>query len=93
MCIVIIIQLSMILSSMNPKCLLWLYNKALIDQLVRSIRENIWTLAFRTDLTSFGPYFRTAVQIFPVWTSQLVNKSIYLSLSFSYGPHFIRSVL
>ena len=62
--IVIIIQLSIILSSINPKCWLRLYNKALIDQLVRSIPENIWTLAFRTDLTSFGPYFKTAVQIF-----------------------------
>ena len=38
--------------------------KALIDQLVRSLRGNTWTLAFRTDLTSFGPYFKTAVQIF-----------------------------
>ena len=43
---------------------LWLYNKALIDQLVRSIRENIRTLLFRTGLTSFGPYFKTAVEIF-----------------------------
>ena len=34
----------------------WLYNEALIDQLVRSIRENIRTSAFRTDLSfSFGP--------------------------------------
>ena len=33
----------------------WLYNEALIDQLVRSIRENIRTSAFRTELTSFGP--------------------------------------
>ena len=37
----------------------WLYNEALIDQLVRSIRENIRTLVFRIDLTSFGPYFKT----------------------------------
>ena len=44
---------------------LWLYNKAFIDQLVRSIRENIRTLiVFRTNLTSFGPYFKTAVRIF-----------------------------
>ena len=51
-------------------------NKALIDQLIRSIRENIQTLVFRTDLTPFSSYFKTAVRIFPVWTSQLVNKSI-----------------
>ena len=44
---------------------LWLYNKALIDQVVRSIREIIRTSAFRTDLTSFGPYFKTSVRIFP----------------------------
>ena len=31
---------------------------------VRSIRENIWTLVFRMDLTSFGPYFKSAVQSF-----------------------------
>ena len=31
---------------------LWLYNKALIDQLVRSIPENIRTSVFRTDRTS-----------------------------------------
>ena len=43
---------------------LWLYNKALIDQLVRSIQENIRTLVFRTNLTSFGPYFKTVVRIF-----------------------------
>ena len=43
---------------------LWLYNKALTDQLVRSIRENIWTSAFRTDLTSLGPYFKTSIRIF-----------------------------
>ena len=42
----------------------WLCNKALIDQLIRSIRENIRTLVFRTDLTSFCPYFKTAVRIF-----------------------------
>ena len=38
--------------------------KALIDQLLRSIRENIRTSAFRTDLISFGPYFKTLVRIF-----------------------------
>ena len=43
----------------------WLYDKALIDQLVRTIQENIRTLVFRTDLTSFGPYIQTAVRIFP----------------------------
>ena len=43
---------------------LWLYNKVLIDQLVRSVRENIWTLVFCMDLTSFDPYFKTAVHIF-----------------------------
>ena len=42
----------------------WLYNKALIDHLIRSIRENIRTLGFRTDLTSFCPYFKTTVRIF-----------------------------
>ena len=62
--IVIIIQLSIILSGMSPKCWLWLYNKSLIDQLVWSTRKNIWTLAFRTDLISFSPYLKTAVQIF-----------------------------
>ena len=41
-----------------------LYNEALNDQLVRSTRENIWTLVFRMDFTSFGPYFKIAVQIF-----------------------------
>ena len=44
--------------------LITVYNKALIDQLVRSIRENIGTSAFRTDLTSFGPNFKTSVRIF-----------------------------
>ena len=43
---------------------LWPYSEALIDQSVRSIRENIWTLVFCTDLISFGPYFKTVVQIF-----------------------------
>ena len=41
-----------------------LYNKALIDQLVRSIRENIPILVFVKDLPSFGPYFKTVVRIF-----------------------------
>ena len=49
-----------------------------MDQLVRSIRENFRTLGFRMDITSFGPYIQTAVRIFPVWTSQLVNKGILL---------------
>ena len=38
--------------------------KSLIDQLVRSIRENIRTSAFRKDLTSFGSYSKTSVLIF-----------------------------
>ena len=42
----------------------WLYSEALIDQSVQSIPENIRTLVSRTDLTSFGPYFKTAVLIF-----------------------------
>ena len=50
-----------------------LYNKALINQLVRSIRKNIRTLVVRKDLTSFGPLIKTASEYFPVWTSQLVN--------------------
>ena len=41
--IVIIIQLSIILSGVKPKCWLWLYNESFIDQLVRSIPENIWS--------------------------------------------------
>ena len=36
-------------------------NKAFIDQLVQSIRENVPTSAFRMDLTSSGPYFKTSV--------------------------------
>ena len=43
---------------------LWLNNNAVIDQLVRSIREGIRTLVFDMDLTSFGPYFKTVVRIF-----------------------------
>ena len=35
---------------------LWLYNKALIDQLVRSIRENIWTLVFRKNIFLHEPH-------------------------------------
>ena len=31
---------------------------------IEPIRENIRTSAFRTDLTSFGPYFKTSVRIF-----------------------------
>ena len=62
--------------------LLWLYDKALIDQLVWSIRENIQTSAFRTDLTETSLLsVRTSKlrsEYFPVWTSQLVNKSILL---------------
>ena len=37
---------------------LWLYNKALIDQLARSIRESIRTLVFCTDRT------KNAIRIF-----------------------------
>ena len=38
--------------------------KLLFDQLMWSILENIGTLVFRTDLTSFGPFFKTAVRVF-----------------------------
>ena len=59
-----------------------LYNIALIDQSVRSIRENIRTLVFRTDPASFGPYFKIAVPIFSRMyvTAQLVSKSIVSEL-------------
>ena len=46
------------LPGINHWCCLRLYNKALIDQLARSIREKFRTLVFRTDLTSFGPYIQ-----------------------------------
>ena len=49
-------------------------NKALNDQLVRSIQENIPTLVFRSVRTS-----KLRSEYFPVWTSQLVNKIIVLS--------------
>ena len=55
---------------------------SVIDQLVRSIRENVWTLVFRTDLTSFGTgTSKLRFKYFPVWTSQLVNKSIVLIIA------------
>ena len=38
---------------------------------------NIWTLVFRTDLTSVRTS-KLRSKYFPVWTSQLVNKSILL---------------
>ena len=84
---------------------LWLYNEALIDQLVGSIRENIQTLAFRTDLTSFGPYFKNSVrsskirsEYFPGWISQLVNKIIlwygnWYGLAFSQFDWFTYNTL
>ena len=59
---------------------LWLYNKALIDQLVRSVRENI-----RIEVLKYGSnevrYVRKAeVRIFSRMDSELVNKSILSTL-------------
>ena len=72
---------------MNPEYWLWLYNKALIDQLVRSILENIWTLALRTDFTSLAGVctLKLRSKYFPAGTSQLVNKSIVLKVSWPFG--------
>ena len=36
----------------------------IIKQLIRPIRQNIRILIFRTDLTSFCPYFKSVVRIF-----------------------------
>ena len=41
-----------------------LWSLIMAIQLVQSIQENIRTSAFRTDLTLFGPYFKTSVRIF-----------------------------
>ena len=61
---------------------LWLYNKALIDQLVQSIREIFGPLFFVRTSLRLVRTSKLRSKYFPVCTSQLVNKSIVFRACF-----------